>query len=112
VIKVTKASHGYDGFMGICVGHPSLIRNAQPMPAAPMPAAPMALPADAATGLLEYLQNAVREGTQMTASELLEVWNTRSQPAGEVSVGEGSPSVSEVTMVSFTFCPSYVFQYH
>ena len=64
VIKVTTQSHGYDGYMGICVGHPNMlaIQNVK------------AAEKVSQRSLLEFLEEKAKQGSDMSASDILAVW--------------------------------------
>jgi hypothetical protein len=96
VVKVTVATHGFDGFLGICAGHPSQIQHAQPMP----PPGQDGDPRSIADTLLTYLQKRANENCSMTAGNILADWTRMQQPASEVSVATPSSSVSTITQGS------------
>ena len=103
VVKVTKESHGYNGYLGLCVGHPSLLDKQTLTPKQPN--------VSGQNDLLQYIADEAQKGSSMTASDILAAWTKRqpessfttnvttAQPA-EVTVTEGSPSFSSVTDMS------------
>jgi hypothetical protein len=75
--KVTVASHGFDGFLGLCVGHPLLTQ--------------MAIEAEKAQPVStfeDFANQKVAEagGATMTLQQLLEEWNENNPKPKEVSV--------------------------
>ena len=68
VEKVTIESHGFNGYLGFCEGHPQLtlmaIRNEKQLPQL----------AEEAT-LESFMREQSAKSSDMTVSELLEMWN-------------------------------------
>ena len=81
VLKVTKASHGFDGFLGICVGHPKL----------------MAIQNVAAQetlnhgSLLDILRAEAKKENSMTLQDILAVWDGKKGSSDKVGVATISP---------------------
>jgi hypothetical protein len=97
VVKVTVASHGYNGWLGLCVGHLQLLeKKVMPSPEFEVPG----------NGLLQYLQDMVKSGSTKTTAELLEDWQVkRKQKEMVVSVSTSSTTSpltqdSSLTLVS------------
>jgi hypothetical protein len=65
VIKVTKMSHGFDGYLGLCDGHPGLLVLDKTV------ITPKRTPA---LTLHEYLVEKVKSGSVKTTAEHLEEW--------------------------------------
>lgn len=93
VIKVTKESHGFNGFLGLCVGNDLLAQIV-------LTTKPLALPQPEGS-IMEYLQKLTKAGSTMTPQDILAVWektNSPEKPAAAVSVnGEDNTTVSTLT---------------
>ena len=64
VIKVSAATHGYNGYLGICVGHPRLlqIQSAQQQEKLSQ------------RTIMDFLKEKAKEGSKMSAQDILAVW--------------------------------------
>ena len=90
IIKVNVESHGYGGYLGLCEGHPQLLQMSRNQP----PAREDTIQAS----LIPYLEKLAKDGSKMTAEDILAVW-TKRRPTEEVNVNAVSDqgSVSSVT---------------
>lgn len=92
VIKVTRDKYGFDGWLGLCNGHPMLLKEAIAITPASKPKEEQEL--------FQYLKKMAEEGSQMTPGDILAVWTKEkdSRPK-EVTVDESSNSstVSSIT---------------
>ena len=93
VEKVTKVTHGHDGFLGFGINHPFLLT----LTAANRPVKP-ATSETQSLQLMDYLQNLMNQGDEK-AAEYLEGWKRRQLTVVEVSDAASSPN-SSVTSVS------------
>ena len=94
VVKVTRASHGYDGFLGLCVGHPCLLDKTVMSPAKHQKT-------DAQmSDIMQFLVEKARSNSTMTASDILAVWTRTSAKPVEVTVTNSFQSLSAVSNVS------------
>ena len=87
VVKVTRSTHGYDGFLGYCVGHPgnlALDRAKAELP----PTAP-------AKSFEEFVEQQVSKGSKMNPIKLLDTW--RSVQPTEVTLNDDSSCESSIT---------------
>ena len=94
VVRVAKANvvqHGFDGFIGYCVGHPDLLRNEAHFP----------------DSLEQFLQAEAQKKSQRTAEEILAVWSSKSSESPTsndgskpvvVSVGGSSSPASSMSV--------------
>ena len=94
VVRVAKANvvqHGFDGFIGYCVGHPDLLRNEARFP----------------DSLEQFLQAEAKKKSQRTAEEILAVWSSKSSESPTsndgskpvvVSVGGSSSPASSMSV--------------
>jgi hypothetical protein len=85
VVKVTKASHGYDGWLGLGVGHPQLLDKKVITPTKPE------------GSLMAYLQDQMKSGTEMTTAQLLEAFAKENKGDMVVSVSDASSTSSPLT---------------
>lgn len=96
MIKVTKASHGFNGFLGLCVGHRLLDKEV-------LTTKPLTVPNSEAS-IMEYLQRLTKEGSTMTPQDILAVWEKKKspeKPAAAVSVNGGEEdTVSTVSTLT------------
>lgn len=91
--KVTRASHGYDGYLGICVGHPTLIKD----DGSNLPPADGESEESDEGSLLAVIQKAADEGNNMTAKDILAVWTANRPKEITVAVGDERSQVSSIT---------------
>jgi len=85
VVKVTKASHGYDGWLGLAVGHPQLLDK-------------RVITAMKTEGnLMDYLHEKLKSGTSMTTAQLLEEWQKEKKEDIVVLVSDESSTSSPLT---------------
>lgn len=96
IFKVTKASHGYDGFLGICVGHFSLLEKSVITPAGQ-------------SDIFQFLEEQAKNGSTMTASDILAVWS-KADPAAVTVNTASSPTLSSLTATSSVSSPLYLCQ--
>lgn len=94
LIKVTIASHGYDGWLGICPKHPQYWEYHKTLNMLPANDPKPEIGEEA--NILQIIQKAAQEGNTMTPSDILAVWNS-SRPS-EISVDGGSSGVSTITI--------------
>jgi hypothetical protein len=85
VVKVTKASHGYDGWLGLAVGHPQLLDKQ------------VITPTRHEGNLMVYLHEKLKSGTSMTTAQLLEEWEKEKKEDMVVSVSDESSTSSPLT---------------
>ena len=88
LVKSTNVDHGWNGWVGICVGHPTLIADAVPL-----------VSADEST-FMDYCNKKAKEGCTMTAAELVAEWTSKSKPKPRVvsvPVGDSESETSSVT---------------
>ena len=104
--KANLAEHGFDGFIGYCVGHPQLLRNHAHTPASLESAS-----------LEQFLEAEVKNGSQKTASEILAVWSAKTnaikplptaQPlvVAQPSLVDGTPLTNSVSSPSTSLASS------
>lgn len=103
VVKVTRASHGYDGWLGLGVGHPQLLDKKVITPTKP------------AGNLMAYLQEQMKSGTDMTTAQLLEAWEKENKKedmvvsiSDESSTSSPLTESSGITPVSSLVVPAYL----
>ena len=94
VVKVTEASHGYDGFLGLGMSHPSLL-NTQTLPL-PEPNSVSEVSENTELSLLEYMKKEAESGSGKTPSEILAVWTVNKRPP-EVTITTAAESLSACT---------------
>ena len=76
LVKATKMDHGFEGYLGICVGHPKLLQIQN-------------VAAQEKTNqecLLNYLKEEAERGSQMTAQDILAVWEKKKENPESVTV--------------------------
>lgn len=76
VVKATKEDHGFDGYLGICVGHPNMLQI-------------LNVAAQEKTNqecLLNYLKEEAKRGSKMTAQDILAVWEGKKENPEPVTV--------------------------
>ena len=100
IVKVTSESKGYDGFMGICIGHYSL---------SPVHTELRTKASDDNENLLQYLQKVAQseDGSNMTANEILAVWSSKKNPEKTPAVVHCSDD-SQTTMSALSISQSPV----
>ena len=92
--KVCRANWGFDGYLGLGVGHPYLL-TIQAQPITMKKSAPVEKSDDPSQDMASFMEE-LRNGGDATAAKYLETWEEK-RPT--VTVSEGSPdSVSTVTM--------------
>jgi hypothetical protein len=96
VVKVTKASHGYDGWLGLAVGHPQLLDKQ------------VITPTRHEGNLMVYLHEKLKSGTSMTTAQLLEEWEKEKKEDMVVSVSDESSTSSPLTESSGLTSVSFV----
>ena len=94
VVKVTEASHGYGGFLGLGMSHPSLL-NTQTLPL-PEPNSVSEVSEKTELSLLEYMKKEAESGSGKTPSEILAVWTVNKRPP-EVTITTAAESLSACT---------------
>lgn len=85
IVKVTYASHGYDGYLGICMGHKTLVDDARPV-------------MDAGSGSFEQFaleMSQSEDGSKMNAAELLKAYQDRN--GTEVIATDDTSNTSTLT---------------
>ena len=82
VVKTNERDHGYNGFMGICVGHPNMLAIQNVQAAEKM----------SQRTLLEFLQTKAKEGSNMSAVDILAVWTKEAETTTAKDSSPVSPS--------------------
>jgi len=87
VVKVIEATHGYDGFMGLGVNHPALLKESLDD----------AVKVTSLTdNLLDFLKQEAESGSHKTASDILAIWTKTSTQVLE----EKNKSPTEISLNS------------
>ena len=89
VVKVTLTSHGYDGYLGLCVGHPSLMEST---------IASSKLTEE--ISFMQYMMRQAKQGCTMTAQELMDSWKEASPTPAEVSITTDASTASTLTTLT------------
>lgn len=113
VVKVTDALYGYDGWLGICIGHPTLIHDAKPLrPAGKKEEEKESSDgSDSTSDFLDALEERAKEDPdgKMTNKEILALLQQKMKTKPSVvtvstggsisSVSNGTPLVSDQMLV-------------
>ena len=89
VMKVTVNSHGYDGYLGRCANHPSLVKEHLANNRAATD-----LWTTEELSLQQFLEAKAQQGPIMDIMEVLQEWNTTDKRPKEISVSSTSSTSS------------------
>jgi hypothetical protein len=92
VIKVTVHTHGYDGWLGRCTGHPDLLKD---QIEAQQAAAKLKTIEE--RSLEQFLEAKAQEGGTMDITALLQEWHATDKKPREISVSSTSSTDSPLT---------------